>query len=138
MKVKEAAYKTWKGISNMMPMIAGVILLVGLINTVIPTSFYTYVFKMNTLTDSLIGSSIGGILAGHPITSYIIGGELLNQGISLTAVTAFIVSWVTIGMVQLPAEMVALGKKFTILRNVTAFFLSILVAIVTSLVVILV
>ena len=82
--------------------------------------------------DSFIGSALGSILAGHPITSYIIGGELLEQGISLIAVTAFLVTWVTVGLVQLPVESALLGKKFAITRNITAFLFAILVAIITA------
>jgi len=53
---------------------------------------------------------------------------MLKQGISLIAVTAFLVSWVTVGFIQIPAESVALGKKFAILRNLSAFVLSMIVA----------
>jgi len=56
---------------------------------------------------------------------------LLKQGISLLAVTAFLVAWVTVGLVQLPAEVMMLGKKFAIIRNITAFIFAIIVAIIT-------
>ena len=82
--------------------------------------------------DSFIGSAVGSILAGNPITSYIIGGELLVQGISLTAVTAFIVAWGTVGIVQLPAESMLLGKRLAITRNIAAFVFSVIVAIITT------
>ena len=81
-----------------------------------------------------IGSFIGSISAGNPITSYIFGGELLSQGISLLAVTAFIVAWVTVGFIQLPAESIILGRKFAILRNLSAFVLAIVVAVITVLI----
>ena len=58
---------------------------------------------------------------------------MLQQGVSLAAVTAFLVAWVTVGMIQLPAESMILGKKFAILRNVSAFFLSLIVAFITVL-----
>ena len=75
---------------------------------------------------------IGSISAGNPITSYIFGGELLDQGINLLAVTAFLVAWVTVGLVQLPAESFLLGKRFAILRNAISFIFSIFVAIITA------
>ena len=65
------------------------------------------------------------------MTSYVLGGELFKQGVSLVAVTAFLVAWVTVGLVQLPAESMILGKRFAITRNITAFILSIIVAIIT-------
>ncbi|MEJ2267866.1 MAG: hypothetical protein P8X70_02205, partial [Nanoarchaeota archaeon] len=74
----------------------------------------------------------GSISAGSPITSYIIGGELLKRGTSLIPVTAFIVAWVTVGIIQIPIESKTLGKKFTILRNSLAFISAIIVALITT------
>jgi len=127
--MKTSLKKTLKALWNSVPILLGVILLISLINTIIPPSAYNYLFKNNYM-DPIIGSFLGSILAGNPITSYIIGGELLSQGISLLAVTSFIVAWVTVGIVTLPAESMLLGKKFSIKRNILAFFSSILVAII--------
>ena len=133
-KFKQSVIKAAKGLWEAFPMILGTILLISLISVLVPKSFYVSVFSKNQFLDSLIGSGIGSISAGNPITSYIFGGEMLKQGIGLIAVTAFLVSWVTVGLIQLPAESAILGKKFAILRNISAFILSIIVAIVTVLV----
>jgi len=131
MQLRQAIKKSAKSMYKALPIMAGVILLVSLANALIPKTVFTALFFKNTLLDSFIGSAIGSILAGNPITSYIIGGELLKQGVSLVAVTAFIVAWVTVGIVQLPAEAVLLGKRFAITRNITAFLFTIIVAIIT-------
>ncbi len=128
---KQVLVKTGKALLNRMPVLFGTILLISLVNSLIPESFYSGIFSGNLLFDSFIGSAIGSISAGNPITSYVLGGELLKQGLSLIVVTAFLVAWVTVGLVQLPAEISFLGKKFAVLRNLTAFFLSVLVAITT-------
>ncbi|MEE8596786.1 MAG: hypothetical protein V3T09_03135 [bacterium] len=115
----------------MLPLILGVLLLVSLIPVLIPKSFYLRFFQKNPILDSVTGSIIGSISAGSPITSYILGGEFLKDGVSLTAVTAFIVAWVTVGIIQLPAESLILGKKFAIIRNATSFLFAIIVALIT-------
>jgi len=130
-KLKPAAISAAKALYNNAPTIIGIVLLISLISTLIPKSFYISLFFKNVFLDSLIGSIIGSILAGTPITSYILGGELLKQGVSLTAVTAFLVAWVTVGLVQLPAESMMLGRRFAILRNIISFVFSIIVAILT-------
>ena len=132
--IKNAIRKALKALWKSFPLILGTILLVSLISTIIPKSFYTLVFSKNVILDSLIGSLVGSISIGTPITSYIFGGELLNQGISLIAVTAFLVAWVTVGVIQLPAEAAILGKRFAFLRNLTAFIFAILVAVITVLI----
>jgi uncharacterized membrane protein YraQ (UPF0718 family) len=130
-KFIESVKKSGKMLWSVFPLILGTILLVSLMITLIPQSFYLIIFQGNKILDPLIGSFIGSISVGNPLISYIIGGELLKQGISLVAVTAFIVAWVTVGVVQLPAESMILGKRFAFLRNIISFIFSIIVALVT-------
>lgn len=132
--ISKAILKAGKSLWKILPLILGTILLVSLVINLIPKSFYLSVFKKNFLIDSLIGGLIGSISAGTPITSYIIGGELLESGISLIAVTSFLVAWVTVGIIQLPAESAILGKRFAFLRNITAFFLAIIIALIIGLI----
>ena len=133
-RLKQALAKASRAMYKSLPIVFGVIILVSLVNTLVPKTFFTILFQKNIWLGSFIGSALGSIFTGTPITSYVIGGELLKQGISLVAVTAFLVSWVTVGMVQLPAEIMLLGKKFAILRNVSAFALAIIVALITVLI----
>lgn len=116
----------------MLPIIIGVLLLVSIINIIIPQSIYTTIFTGNPWLDAIKGASLGSILTGNPVTGYILGDGFIKAGVGLIAVTAFIVSWVTVGLVQLPAEALALGKKFAFCRNLSAFMMSILVAILTT------
>ena len=132
--LKYAVIKTARVLGKTSPLIFGTILLISLAVTLIPKSFYFKIFTKNILLDSFIGSSIGSISAGNPVTSYIIGGELLAQGVSLVAVTAFLVAWVTVGVIQFPAESFILGKRFALLRNLISFIFAIIVAILTVLI----
>lgn len=131
---KQSVAKAAKGLWMTFPMILGTILLISLISVIVPKSFYFSIFNKNLFLDPFVGSLVGSVSAGNPITSYIFGGEMLKQGVGLIAVTAFLVSWVTVGIIQLPAESAILGKKFAILRNISAFILSIIVAILTVLI----
>ena len=126
-----AFYKAIKSFVKNLPVLIGVILLIGLFKVYIPAELISNVFTGNVFQDTFSGSLIGSISAGNPITSYIIGGELLKEGVSLYAVTAFITAWVTVGLIQIPAEISTLGKRFAFLRNLLSFIFSIIVAIVT-------
>jgi hypothetical protein len=81
--------------------------------------------------DTVLGASFGGIAIGHPLVSYILGGELLDAGVSLFAVTALIVSWVTVGVVQLPVEALLLGRRFAVYRNLLCYLFAIVIALCT-------
>lgn len=125
---KKSVLKAGKGLLNILPVIIGVVLLVGLFKTFVSQEMIALLFKDNPVIDGVIGSFIGSILTGNAVTSYIIGHELIIKEVSLFAVTAFMVSWVTVGIIQLPAEMAALGKRFSLLRNGISFLLSFIVA----------
>ncbi|MBW2999374.1 permease [Candidatus Woesearchaeota archaeon] len=130
-KLKQAVVKAGKALYKALPVLLGAVLLVSLASALIPKNFYYLLFSGNPLVDPLIGGVVGSILAGNPITSYVIGGELLAQGVSLLAVTAFLVAWVTVGIIQLPAESILLGKRFAVTRNITAFVFAIISAVIT-------
>lgn len=116
---------------NTVPLMFGVILCIGLVQAYFPPQAMGVFFHHHVWLDSIIGSGIGSVFAGSPITSYVIGGELMNQGVSLIAVTAFMVAWVTVGVVQFPAEALMLGYKFAVLRNILSFLFSICVSVIT-------
>ena len=126
----QAINKAAKSLVNIFPYFIGIVLLMSIINVSVPRSFYSHIFTKNPILDPLIGAAIGSISAGNPIISYIISGELLHQGVSLTAVTAFVLSWVSVGVIQMPAECAILGKKFAIYRNISSFIFAIIIAVI--------
>jgi len=116
---------------SILPVLIGVVLLMGLFNAFVSREALASVFSGNTALDALWGACFGSILAGNPITSYVIGAGLQEQGVSMYAVTSLIVAWVTVGLVQIPAEAAALGTKFAVVRNAVCFVSAIAVAMAT-------
>ena len=123
-------FRTLKIFQTALPMLSGVLLLISLMPVVFQNGFAGW-FTGDWLKDSFIGALAGSISFGIPITSYIAGGELLRKGVSLLAVTAFIMAWTTVGLVMLPLEATFLGKKFAVIRNAVNFVFAILVAVLT-------
>jgi uncharacterized membrane protein YraQ (UPF0718 family) len=111
------------------PIIFSLLLLFGWMQVFLPRSVLLYLFRGNTLSDTLTGAVLGSIFTGNAANSYIIGGELLQRGVSLFAVAAFITAWVTVGIVQLPAEIAFLGRRFSITRNCISLVLAVMVAV---------
>jgi len=133
-KFLKAYQKTKKTIIMTLPLVIGVVLLISLLSPLLKSDWIVKIFQHNILVDSFLGASIGSLAAGNPITSYILAGELTKLGISLAAITAFILTWVTVGIVQLPAESMLLGKKFAVLRNILSFISAILIGLIVQLV----
>ena len=123
--------RTLRMLFNVLPIVVGMLLLISLAINLLPAKALFNWFGQRAFVDVLAGASLGSIAAGNPMASYLLGGELLAGGVSLIAVTALIVSWVTVGLIQLPAEMLLLGKRFAIVRNITCYVLAIAVACLT-------
>ncbi len=126
--LKPSLQKTFRMFVQVLPIILGMLLLTSLAISAFPKDISVGFFSGNPLSDTIRGAALGSIAAGHPLASYILGGELLSGGVSLFAVTALIVSWVTVGIVQLPAEAMFLGKRFAVVRNLLNFFIAIIIA----------
>jgi hypothetical protein len=132
--LKQAFLKTIQSFERSLPILLGILMLLSLASATIPKSLYSAIFTGNQIVDPLIGASMGSIAGGNPLTSYIIGGELKMQGISMLAITAFIVAWVTVGLIQLPAEALMLGKRFALVRNGISFVTAVIIAVLTVLI----
>ena len=131
--LKNAFVKTLNSFRQTIPVILGMLFLLSLFMSIIPDTLYAKIFSGNKFIDPLLGAVLGSVSGGSPITSYILAGEFLEQGVSMLAATAFMLAWVTVGLIQLPAESLMLGKKFAIARNIASFVTVIIVAILTVL-----
>ena len=129
--IKDAFNKSLKGFLSMFPMLLAILLLLGIFDVYITKDILLSFFISNNFVDTITGTLLGGVLTGNPMISYILGGELTDAGVSLYAVTAFILSWVTIGLVQLPAEVEIFGLRFTFYRTLFTFITTILVSLCT-------
>jgi len=131
-RVVKSIFDTVKNIKNITPMLLAVILLIGIFKSyVTPKMLHTF-FNGQTLHDVFTAAIGGGVSVGQPFLSYIIGGELLKEGVSLQAVVAFVLSFVTLGVVQLPFEVSVFGAKFTIVRNLLSFIFLFFVSFATA------
>lgn len=124
--------KTLQSFFMTIPILLGVLILISLIQVFVDLNQLFQIFQGNLVLDSILGTTIGSILMGNPITSYILGGELFHSGVSIVVVISFIVAWVTVGIVQLPAEILMLGRSFALIRNGLSFISAIFIGILAN------
>ena len=91
------------------PIILWILLLVALIKNYVSMSFLSTI-KSDFLA-WIIANIFGSLFAGNPINSYIIAWEFGVLSESIIVVWAFLISWVTVWFVQIPAESYYFGKK---------------------------
>ncbi|RPH76664.1 MAG: hypothetical protein EHM80_14155 [Nitrospiraceae bacterium] len=99
-----------------MPIVLGVLLFTSLAMSLFSGQITGALFGHGFLLNTVVGALIGSVALEHPSASYILGGELLAAGVEFGAVTAFLVTWVTVGITHLPTESLLLGRRFAIFR----------------------
>lgn len=119
--------KTLGNFLGMLPILMAMLLLISLLLTLFPDAISASLFGHGTVADTVLGATLGGIAIGQPMISYVLGGELMGAGVGLVAVTALVVSWVSVGVIHLPAEAVMAGTRFAVIRNALAFLAAIVV-----------
>jgi len=133
MTLKQSFLKAIKNFKMMIPILVGVLLLATLLNSLLQ-KYYENLFTGDYLKDTFVGALAGSFSFGMALTSYVVGGEFLQKGVSLLAVTAFIMTWTTVGVIMLPLEAKFLGRKFAIWRNILNFIFAIVISILTVLI----
>lgn len=128
---RAALARATRAFAQMLPVVIGMLLLTSLLLAWLPHTGLIDWFGRQPELDVLLGAVVGSVAMGHPLAGYVLGGELLAAGVNLAAVTAMIVSWVTVGAAQVPAEALALGWRFALVRNALSFVSAIAVAYLT-------
>ncbi|MBN2870335.1 MAG: permease [Campylobacterales bacterium] len=126
-----ALKKSALSFATTLPLLLGVILLVGMVQALVSREMIASLFGHGALIDTVIGTAVGAVASGNPSIGYMVGGELLGQGVSLFAITAFILAWVTLGVVGLPAEIGVFGIRFTLMRNLLSLVFTFLLSLAT-------
>ena len=130
-KLLSSSRKTLVIFRRLLPILVAVLMIASLVVELIPKLISMGVLGHGVLLDMLAADTVGSVAAAQPVVSYILAGELQKAGIGLYAVTTFVVSWVTVGIIPLPAEAAMLGWRFAIWRNVVSFFMALVVSWVT-------
>jgi uncharacterized membrane protein YraQ (UPF0718 family) len=128
LEIAQAARRTAATFARTIPVILGVLALASLLMAAVSPERIVQLLPMQSAVGPLFAAIVGSVAAGSPVTSYVFAGELMSAGASLATVTALIVSWVTVGIVQLPAEAAILGMRFALWRNAISFGLALAMA----------
>jgi len=131
--LKKAFTKALISFISITPMLIAVMGLVGLMQVYLTPDILSTFFGHGSLVDTLVGTLAGAVSMGQGMISYVVAEGLLEQGVSHYALSAFILAWVTLGFVQLPAEASVFGLKFTFYRNILTLISTIIVSYATVL-----
>ena len=128
-KTKQALMKAWKSFENILPILLGIVLLVGIILTVLnPQMITVSIGKDSGFMGTVILGFIGAVTLIPGFIAFPTAALLLEGGVGYMQIAAFISTLMMVGVLTIPMEIKFFGKKITILRNVLAFLFSFLIA----------
>lgn len=132
-KFSEASKKSIKMfLQNSIRLFAIFVIIAILEKFLSPQSVSHFLLKFTGLTGIIVGALTGSIMMGPAASSYPIGQYLLQNNASFSLVSAFLFTWVGIGVIALPLEFKYLGKKFAVLRNSFTFVSAIIIALIVG------
>jgi len=128
-KTKKALIKAWKSFKNILPLLLGVILLIGLMLSILDTKLISRIIgEKSGPLGVLLASVVGSITLIPGFIAFPTAALLLEGGAGYIQIAAFVQTLMMVGIVTLPMEIKYFNKKVAILRNVISFVLSIGVA----------
>lgn len=136
-KTKMALMKAWKSFENILPQFLSIILLVGLLLAVLNPQFISSLIGSRSgWWGTILAATVGAITLIPGFIAFPTAALLMKGGAGVMQVGAFISSLMMVGIITLPLEMKYFGKKIAIIRNVSAYLFSFIVAFILSKVVV--
>lgn len=130
-KTKMVLKKAWKSFENIMPQFLSIILLIGVMLAVLtPEQISMFLGKESGIMGVIMAAFIGAITLIPGFVAFPLASALLQNGAGITQIAAFVSTLMMVGIVTIPVEIQYFGKKVTIIRNLSAFIFSLVVAMV--------
>jgi len=123
--IKKSFIQTLMWFKELIPMLFGILLLISMFNQ-LGVFNYLNTYLSNDFISLFIANIFWSISAGSTINSYIIANSFGDINNNLLIITVFLISWITVWIIQLPAEIYFFGKKFALIRNLINFVFSII------------
>jgi uncharacterized membrane protein YraQ (UPF0718 family) len=122
--IKKTFFQTLNWFKELIPMLLGIIIIVAMLKQAwIFESISKYI--NNNFWWVVLADIFWSISVWNTINSYIIADSFWKIDNYILVITAFLISWVTVWIIQIPAESYFFGKKFVILRNILSFLFAI-------------
>lgn len=134
-KTRQSLQVAGRSLWMLIPLLVAVFGLVGLFQVFLsPAQVERAMGAANGIKALLVGGALGAISIGPPLAAYPLAGSMLDAGAWAPAVAAFIVSWISVGIVTLPFEAATFSLRFALLRNGVNFCLALLIGMLLGLV----
>ena len=108
---------------QLLPLLIFAMIIAGMIQQLMPQELISrWVGEESGFRGLLIGSVLGGLMPGGPMTSLPIAAGMLRLGASVGTMVAFLTGWSLLAISRVPLEVGLMGWKFALIRLACVFF----------------
>jgi uncharacterized membrane protein YraQ (UPF0718 family) len=130
-KTKMALKKAWKSFENILPQFLSILIIIGIALAILSPETITNLLGTRSGILGLLGAAIIGSITLIPgFVAFPLAAALLKNGAGYMQIAAFVSTLMMVGIVTLPVEIKTFGKRAAIIRNISAFVFSLVVAFV--------
>ena len=134
-KTKMALMKAWKSLENILPQFLSILIVIGIVFAVLSPETITGLLGTSSGIWGILGAALIGSITLIPgFIAFPLAAALLNNGAGYMQIASFVSTLMMVGVVTLPIEIKTFGKQAAILRNISAFVFSLIVALVIGVV----
>ena len=135
-KTKQALKMSFGMGKGMLASILSIIFAIGLILTIVPPAgIAKFLGEQSVLLATVGGALLGTITLVPAFIAFPLVGTLVNAGVSVVPVVAFLTTLTMVGVVTFPLEKKEFGAKFTTVRNGLSFIFAIAIALVMGVII---
>lgn len=134
-KTKLALMKALKSFENTLPQFLSILVIIGLAFAILTPETIQKLLGANSGVWGVLAASLVGSITLIPgFVAFPLAAALLHSGAGYMQIAAFVSTLMMVGIVTIPMEMKTFGKRVTIIRNVSAYSFSLIVALVMGVV----
>jgi uncharacterized membrane protein YraQ (UPF0718 family) len=120
----------WKKFAAILPLFLTMISILSIVMLILPADKISSILSaQNNWMALIIAITIGSIVFVPGFIAYPLAAVLLENGLPYYVIAGFTTSLMLVGFASLPVEIAYYGKKLALLRNLSGFFISFLIAI---------
>lgn len=128
---KLALKKAWKAFENILPQLLAILVIIGVMLALLtPEQISKLLGTESGWLGVFFASAIGSITLIPGFVAFPLAAALLKSGAGYMQIAAFVSTLMMVGIVTMPVEIKYFGKKATMIRNISAFVFSLIVALV--------
>ncbi|WP_202707464.1 permease [Sporosalibacterium faouarense] len=133
-KTIKALKVAWKKIKKILPSFIKMLILISVMLYLLPDkTIAKYLGGTNIFRETILASALGSITIMPGFIAFPLSGILLNKGVKYMVISSFSSTLMMVGILTFPIEKEYFGTKLTVVRNVTSYFIALIIALAIGL-----